>query len=299
MKRKNVFSIIIPTWNAAELLKKNLPLVLQAAGEEIEVLVVDNGSTDESLSVLDQISQENPDLKLIKLEKNYGFSYACNLGVKKALGEIAVLLNNDVIPEKGFLKPLVRDFSDQKTFAVSLCEPQFSWAWGKWEDGFLSHGNGPKEKSSHLSFWASGGSAAFRKRIWVELGGFDKLYDPFYWEDVDLSYRAWKRGYQILWEPLSVVFHRHEATVGRFPKKYINFISQRNELLFIWKNIISGKMINEHKNSLVKKMVKNMGYIKVVLAALSKLPEVIKLRNCEKLESKITDEKIFSYFSNN
>jgi GT2 family glycosyltransferase len=292
------FSLIIPTWNGRNLLEKNLPKVIAAIEvKKTEIVVIDNGSTDGSAAYLKTLLSSRTMNRLIALKKNFGFSYAVNLGVKKAKGEIVVLLNNDVVPEKNFLSPLKKLFSDPQVFAVSLHEPQFSWARGEFKDGFLFHEPGPKTKKTHPSLWASGGSAAFRKSTWQELGGLDDLYRPFYWEDLDLGYRALKRGYQILWEPGSVVHHRHEATVSRFPKKYVDLIKQRNELLFIWKNITSQKMFFEHKKYLVKRIMKNPGYLKIFLAALAKLNQVIARRQEEIIAAKLTDEEVFKKFS--
>jgi GT2 family glycosyltransferase len=290
------FSIIIPNWNGKKLLEKNLPKVLETGADE--VVVVDNGSTDGSREFLLGLKKKSLMVRTIRLEKNYGFAYACNLGVKMTKREIVVLLNNDVVPEKDFLKPLVEDFQDPKVFAVSLGEPQWSWAKGKWIKGFVEHKPGIKTKMPHISFWASGGSGAFRKEIWEKLGGFDEIYKPFYWEDIDLSYRAWKRSYKVIWDPRAVVHHQHESTIGsRFSKKYINFISQRNQLLFIWKNITSPKMILEHKIYLWKKLLIRPTYWKIFLRALVKLPQVLSKRVKEFKEKKVADSQIFEQFN--
>ena len=292
------YSIIIPTWNGEKLLRKNLPQVLSAIGkQEAEVIVVDNGSTDGSVEFLEKTTKNSIMNRFIRLKKNYGFAYACNLGVKRARGEIIALLNNDVVPEKGFLAPLAGHFQNNEVFAVSFHEPQFSWAWGEFRDGFLKHQPGPKTKTSHISLWASGGSGAFRKRIWQQLEGFDLLYHPFYWEDVDLAYRAWKRGYQVLWEPKSVVHHRHESTVSRFSKTYIDRIKQRNALLFIWKNITDQKLIQNHRRYLKKRIVAKPGYFQILAAALLKFPQVIARRQQEKKAAVKQDREIFNLFT--
>ena len=107
---------------------------------------------------------------------------------------------------------------------------------GKWQKGFLIHSRGEIDKTNTL--WVNGGSGAFRKAIWEKLGGFDELYNPFYWEDIDLSYRSLKSGYKILFEPKSIVVHEHEK--GSIKKKYfeseIKTIAYRNQFIFVWKN---------------------------------------------------------------
>jgi len=290
------FSIIIPNWNGEKLLKENLPAVLSTSADE--VIIVDNGSTDGSLQFLKKLKNKSSMVRIIELEKNYGFGYACNLGVKKAVGEVIVLLNNDVVPEKDFLKPLKEDFKDPRVFAVSLGEPQWSWAKGKWEKGFVEHESGPKTKTPHISFWANGGSGAFRKSVWEKLGGLDEIFAPFYWEDIDLSYRAWKRGYQVLWEPKSIVHHQHESTIGsHFSKSYIDFISQRNQLLFVLKNITNLRMITENRIYLWKKLLTSIGYWRVFLAVCLKIPMILPRLIKEFLEKKVSDEQVFKQFS--
>jgi GT2 family glycosyltransferase len=292
------FSIVIPNWNGKHLLEKNLPAVLVTGAEE--VIVVDNGSTDGSREYV-RWQMANGKWQMAKIKgifnkTNLGFATACNQGVEKAKGKAVVLLNNDVVPRKDFLKPLLPHFRNKDIFAVSCHEPQFSWAKGEWVRGFIEHGSGRKVKKAHISFWASGGSAAFSRSKWQIMGGFDTIYDPFYWEDVDLSYRAWKRGWRILWEPKSMVLHKHEATISRFSKTYIDFISQRNQLLFIWKNITSPKMMLEHKFWLGKRLLATPGYWKPFSAALVKRPPILLRQFKEFRKEKVSDEKIFAQF---
>jgi len=285
-------SVVIPNWNGRILLKKNLPAVL--ATKPFEVIVVDDASPDDSINFL---KENYPQIKIIRHQRNLGFAAACNSGVKAAAGEIVVLLNLDVIPEKDVLEKTLPDFEDEKVFAVSFNEPSWSWARIKWVCGFVEHEPGPRVQKTHISAWASGGSAAFRKSIWEKLGGFDELYKPFYWEDVDLGYRAWKRGYKILWEPKAVVYHKHESTIGRhFSKKYIDSVSERNRLLFIWKNITNFSLTREHKFYLLRRLIRQFGYFRIFGGALLRFPLVLPRRFKEFQEAKISDREIFQKF---
>ena len=96
--------------------------------------------------------------------------------------------------------------------------------------------------------WVSGGSGAFRKSLWKELGGMDEMFNPFYWEDIDLSFRAVKAGYRIFFEPNSVVVHEHGK--GIIKQEYSPFqvktITYRNQFIFIWKNLSDPKDLIEH-----------------------------------------------------
>jgi len=286
-----IISIVIPNFNGEQLLKNNLPHVLAAQPDEI--IVVDDSSTDGS----EQVLQKFTNIKVVKHQRNLGFVASVNDGVRTAKGEIVVLLNNDVSPNEDFLRPLTKHFENKDVFAVSCAEEGYSWAWAKFENGFITHGMGKPTISAHSSFWASGGSAAFSREKWVKLDGMDELYKPFYWEDIDICYRAQKRGWKILWEPKSKVKHEHEFTIAKhFSRSYMDYISQRNQLLFIWKNITDSAMIREHQIWLSKKLIKEPKYWKVFYSSLIKLPEVLKKRSEEKKEEVIKNKEIFDLF---
>ena len=152
-------------------------------------------------------------------------------------------------------------------------------------------------KSVHQSFYVSGGSGVFRKSIWQELGGMDeKLLSPFYWEDIDLCYRATKRGYINLWEPNGKVVHQHESTISKFPKKYVARVKERNQLLMLWKNIHSRNLIKKHLLGLISRSFKHPGYIRIIIMALGRFSIMLKARTKEIKESKVSDETIFAQF---
>lgn len=285
-------SIIIPNWNGRKLLEKNLPAVLAAKPDE--VVVVDDASPDDS----DEFLKKNyPEVKIVRHQRNLGFAASCNDGVKVAIGEVVALLNLDVVPEKDFLQYVLPNFKDSKIFAVSFHEPNWSRARIFWKHGFIEHEPGAKSEQVHISAWASGGSAAFRRAMWTELGGFDEIYKPFYWEDIDLGYRAWKRGWKILWEPKAVVHHEHETIIGKhFSKTYIDFVSRRNQLIFIWKNISSPKMILEHKFWLLVRLATSIGYWRPFLGALLLAPKILVRRIFQWQKANLSDRKIFDQF---
>lgn len=241
-----MISIVIPNYNGEDLLRRNIPRVLEAADyhqhkskNKVEIIVVDDCSTDDSINVIKGMG-----VKVLKNTKNLGFSSTVNKGVETAKGDIVVLLNTDIYPEKTFLKHLIEHFNDPQVFAVGCLDKSIEGGEtilrgrgiGKWKNGFLVHSRGNIDKSNTL--WASGGSAAFRKNVWKKLSGFDELYNPFYWEDIDLSYRALKSGYKIVFEPKSIVFHEHYK--GSIKKNYSDFkiktIAYRNQFIFSWKN---------------------------------------------------------------
>ncbi len=131
----------------------------------------------------------------------------------------------------------------------------------------------------------------------MKLGGMDEvLLSPFYWEDLDLCYRAAKRGWLLLWEPSGKVVHKHESTISQLPKKYVDRIRERNQLLFIWKNLSSPILFRKHIVGLLKRVSSHPGYIRILFMALLRLRPALKARRKEKKESKISDEAIFARF---
>src|ERR1019366_6014152 len=117
------------------------------------------------------------------------------------------------------------------------------------QDGGLrvSHREDPAIDVLFPCFYGGGGSCAFDRRKFFKLGGFDHLLAPFYLEDTDLGFLAWKRGWKVLYQPASVVWHEHRGTIGKhFSPAYIQSILQKNFLLFTWKNIQSWGHLGEH-----------------------------------------------------
>ncbi len=295
-------SIIIPNWNGLKLLKKNLPAVLEAKkisrNNILEIIIVDDYSTDDSVSFIQKTFKNK--VRLIKHKKNMGFAAAVNTGARHAKGQLLCLLNTDVVPSKNFLLHVTPHFHDPKLFAVVLHEKGSGPATGTFKNGFLSHRGAPESSVSVPSLWASGGSSVFQRKLWWDLKGLDeKLFKPFYWEDVDLSYRAWKRGYKIIWEPLALVEHKHEGTINTnsFQKKYMDRVKERNELLFLWKNITSEALWRKHIVGVANRIISHPGYLKIVLLALKKRSLVAKKRYTEKKETNVSDEAIFTIFN--
>lgn len=291
-------SIIIPNFNGEALLEKNMPVFLKAKGfaqnNIEEIILVDDGSSDNSARF---IKKNYPGIKLIRHTKNRGFSASVNTGARMAGGDLIVLLNTDVLPNEDFLVSILPHFEDESVFAVSMHEKNYTWARGRFKDGYIQIESGEETDKSHISFWVSGGSGVFRKSMWKKLGGMDeKLLSPFYWEDIDICYRAAKRGWKILWDPDSRVEHKHESTIGKLPKKYVERIRERNQLLFTWKNLQSPGLLRKHLLGVFARLVKHPGYVKVLLMTLPRLRQMLKLRAKEKKESKVSDEIIFSRF---
>lgn len=264
--------MVITCWNGEKLLRESLPKVVEASENPEnrikEVIVVDDASTDSSVEYVNKFK-----VRLVKHERNLGYSATCNTGVREARGELVVVLNLDVVPSLNFLESVLSHFDDEKVFAVSFNEGKFGPGKLGWKKGFLEII--PSEASSETSFsdWANGGSSIFRKRIWDELGGMDKLFLPFYFEDIDLGIRGRKAGFKCLWEPRAKVKHQHEATINKetFKVEYINLIKQRNHLLLTWRNLDNVDRFFTHVFYLSKRCLFHPGYSKIVFLALKRL----------------------------
>ncbi len=250
-------SVVIPSWNGRDLLSRYLPSVVTAlAGNPAnELIVVDNGSADDSAAY---VRDHFPQVRLVALDRNLGFGGGSNAGFREAKNDIVVLLNNDMRAEPDFLGALLEGFADPAVFAVS-CQIFFSdpgkvreetgLTQGWWQDGALRvrHRADPAVTELFPCFYGGGGSCAFDRRKFHELGGFDGLFAPFYFEDTDLGYMAWKRGWKVLYQPRSVVHHEHRGTIGKtFGEDYIQGVVKRNGLLFAWKNIHEWRRVWGH-----------------------------------------------------
>ncbi len=297
MQKKLTISVVIPSWNSEAQLKENLPAVFAAAKKvAAEIIVVDDASRqDHSIEYLNSLGKQ---IRFIKNTKNQGFGATVNQGVKIAKGEIVVLLNTDVRPASDCFEKVRGYFIDTAVYAVGFNSGEGSMG-GEWRDGLFHHfkvDEPTKKTGASSSLWASGGQAAFSRKKWLELGGMDSLYRPFYWEDVDMGYCAWKRGWQVLWAVDCHVVHDHKKSVitGSFTKQFITQVATRNQFLFIWKNISDKKLLIKH---LLKLPLYLLRYPAAVGRALLMLPHVLTRRQHESRFWKLTDRDILSVWA--
>ncbi len=256
-----VASLVVPNYNGRDLLRTNVPTLVAAArafaaegGGPAEVIVVDDGSQDDSLAVLKELERDG--VRAVVHAKNQGFGAACLTGVQAATHPVVVLLNSDVRVEPGFLRPLVRPFADPTVFSVSPLILDREGKPGKvtvnlprvrrgelvWDgvdpDDLLALSRLDEAVPLEVpSLFGLGGAVAVDRARFLALGGFDPLYRPFYHEDVDLGLMAWRRGWRVLVEPRSRVTHEDGGTINRhFAPLRVKVARKRHRLLSGWKH---------------------------------------------------------------
>ncbi len=245
-------SIIILNWNGIELLKECLPSVISAMRdypEGYEIMVVDNASTDASV---EYINLNFSGVRVLPMQENLGFAKALNIGIRDAKYPAVVCLNNDIIVENKFLGPLLRHLQKEDVLAVgpkmlliNKKRLNFGRATGSFKYGFFTR---KITDSLHPvnSLYACAGGMVFKKDKFLELGGFDEDMNV-YWEDLDLCYRAWRRGWKTVYEPQSTIYHKFHATnIHKYGHGGIDFLSGRNYSLFVVKNIHDKLLFIKH-----------------------------------------------------
>lgn len=243
-----VVRVVIPNYNGAELLRSNLGTVTSL---NLPVTVIDDASADASVSIL---REQFPNVRVIARAANGGFSAAVNDGIRATDEDFVVLLNNDVQVTPHFLEPIMPLFEDESVFAVSPsivlrerggidegCKTAF------WRHGIMYMDQ--RQDISHVApvLYTTGCAAVYRRSMLESLGGFEEAYSPFYFEDADLGYRAWKRGWKSLYQPKSVVYHQHSASISKLKSSFTSRIRARNLLFFIWRNIEDDGLLRRHR----------------------------------------------------
>lgn len=301
-------SVVIPTFNGRDLLLKNLPPLLAALGHidtPSEVIVVDDASSDDSLQVLEK---QFPNVIVMRNEHNIGFAETINRGIFAASKDIILALNNDVTVELDIFAKVLPRFTDRQIFAITpnifdprdnrnqaiyRLQPGICW----FVDECLQ--DIPKSTAIPL-FFSSGGSSFYDRQKLLELGGFSTFYAPFYVEDVDLSYQAWKRGWKCLLEPAASVLHPANSTIRKYhKKKKVKFLAARNKHYFMWLNVTDPDLVLRYvlflPFSLLWDLLSFRKYKFVgFFWALAKLPEILQERWVRRRVSVSSDRDVIN-----
>jgi hypothetical protein len=243
-------AIVILNWNGAEMLQKYLPSVLRYSQDEATVYVVDNASTDESLTLL---RQEFPEVKIIEMERNWGFAEGYNKALKQVDAEYYMLLNSDIEVTHHWLTPLVEMMDSHADIAA--CQPkllsvfdhdmfEYAGASGGFLDRYgypfcrgrvfstVERDDGQYDNPSDV-LWATGAALMIRSADYWSVGGLDGRFFAHN-EEIDLCWRLRIRGRRIVCLPESRIFHVGGGTLPKSNpmKTYLNF---RNNLTMLYK----------------------------------------------------------------
>jgi len=247
-------SVIILNWNGAEMLRQYLPSVVRSVQQSafsVQLIVADNGSTDNSLEVL---AKEFPTVKTIVLDKNYGFAEGYNKAIEQVDSDYVVLLNSDVETPEGWLEPLVT-YLEQHPDVAAVQPKVRSWRKKAYFEhagaagGYLNWLGYPycrgrklwkveEDKGQYDSVvnidWTTGACMCVRTKVYKECGGLDGSFFA-HMEEIDLCWRMRNKGWKLACVPQSVVYHLGGGSLSYDnPRK--NYLNHRNNLLMIYKN---------------------------------------------------------------
>jgi len=238
-------TVIIPNYNGMKFIKDCLDSLKNQSMEEFDIIVVDNASTDGSIEL---VENEYKDVLVKRLDQNYGFCHAVNVGISMTKTEYLILLNNDTRVEYDFVKELYETIDKYKdTFSVAskmlqLNDPDkidaagdlycaLGWAFSLGKDASKS-----KYNREAVVFSACGGAAIYRKSMFDQIGYFDELHFS-YLEDVDVCYRAKIMGFKNRYTPKAVVYHAGSGTTGSRHNSFKVRLAARNSWYVIYKNM--------------------------------------------------------------
>ena len=236
-------AIVVLNWKGREHFPDLLPSLREATRrhpDPVAVVIVDNSKLPEDI---EYVRANFPEFELVLPERN-DYLFSLNPVVARRTEDVVIVLNNDLRVDPDFIAPLLAHFADPAVFSVA------STAW-EWDGSAVQHGQ-RRMHVRHSWFYhsqrdvavarhtieASGGWSAYRREMFVALGGFDRLFHPMYLEDLDLTYRAWMRGWRSLVEPRSVVYHKGGSSSGaRGGSPWTRRLGARNLALFTLRDV--------------------------------------------------------------
>jgi len=236
-------SVVVVNWNGRQLLQECLSSLLSQSVPDIEVVLVDNGSTDDSV---DLVRNRFPTVKLLALESNRGFAAGNNRGIEATSAEFVALLNNDAVADRYWAEHLLRAAADARV-GMAASKVVLHGDRGKLDsagDGMTTVGVGFKRghlaspddyRSAESVFGASGCAMLLRRSMLADIGGLDEDFFLLY-EDCDLCFRAQLRGWRCRYAPEAVVYHRLNESIGKLSRTHV-FYGQRNMEFVYFKNM--------------------------------------------------------------
>lgn len=298
-------SLLILNYNGLRLLEGCFDTLGEATGygQRHDVYLIDNGSTDQSLTYTET---KYPWVKIIRAPRN-AFLFTYNDVIPDLDTEAILLLNNDILVEPDFIEPLLYHLEQPDVFSVNTrvltgdrVTAQGSRAEGGFHRGFWYYNQLPDIERTSTSFFGLGGQAAFSRSKYLELGGFDELLWPLYHEDIDLSYRAWRRGWRVLYEPSSVLYHLGGQTSNsKYKRDELNAIVSQNTFLIQWKNFDDKEMQRQHLSWLGPRLIRaalsgEKPFLKGFSNALKRRSKMQTQRKLEAPLRQVSDKEAFA-----
>lgn len=242
-------SVVILNWNGRHHLERYLPSVVKYTTGDAEVIVADNGSTDDSLAWL-RITY--PEVGVVRLDRNYGFAGGYNRALKEIGSKYYILLNSDVEVTEGWWQPLVACMDEEEDIAAVApkllsVERRNEFEYAGAAGGFIDYLGYPFCRGRILStverdngqyderrdiFWGSGAALCCRADVYHSLGGLDEEFFA-HMEEIDLQWRMQLAGWRIVVEPRSKVYHLGGGTLPASPQKV--YLNHRNNLAMLMK----------------------------------------------------------------
>ena len=219
-ERRPLVSVVVPFFNSRDLLSECLAHLLRQSYGPMEILAIDDASTE---GPFDDIEAEFPAVTFIRLPVNGGFCVAANAGIAVARGEYVALLNNDAVPQPGWLESLVETMESSSQIGACASKlltmdspPRIESAGDSYRPWRSPRGRAAGQPADAMNepgqvFGACAAAALYRMRALHEVGGFDEDLGSHY-EDVELSFRLWLAGYSVWYVPSAVVHHRGHAS---------------------------------------------------------------------------------------
>jgi GT2 family glycosyltransferase len=283
-------SVIVPTLDGLPLLQQYLPPILNDLmrnSPKSEILIADDGSADGSAAYVAGLGEM---VRFCRNPAARGFAANCNQAARQARHELLLFLNNDVLVTPGLMSKLTRHFTAPDVFGVSpsslVARNGASYnempTRGFWHAGLIRAGQyrqppTPPSDGVQDTFYVCGGFSMIRRTMFETLGGFDEMFDPFYWEDVDLSLRARRRRWRVLHDAGAVVHHRHQATImRRYPRDYVERVAWRNLFLLSWKHLPPAMVVDKQLPRLTDIFLHGCGSYEGFLDALEFYPNAIR-----------------------
>jgi len=305
-------NIAVLNYNGKELLKECLPSVIRAAEKSSflpKVTVIDNRSTDGSVEFL----KENfPEVNVFAASANRVYS-SYNEFFRSSDDDLIVVLNSDIKADENFLDPLVSHFEesddilfvssrmysfDRKTYQGDRSKPKLHFGVISADTRYKGYEKLIKEKGYAFST----GNGIFDRKKFLKLGGFDNMYIPGRYEDVDLCYRGWKSGFKGIYEPKSIFYHKGYGTFCKeYKDKQIHGLVFKNSLIFMCKNITDKFMLMKMFIWLIPKLIYfiftlRFFFICYFFQFLLKLPLVMRRKKAVQADFKITDKELLKIF---